>query len=382
MSAARPETCLILLPDLAGGGAQRVLLEVARRLDRAALSPDVAVLNADGPLASLVPSDAALEDLQASSVRRGWRSLRRLIAQKKPAAILSTMGYFNMAVMSAAAGAAPRGCRIILREANTLEATRRELGRGAAALGYRFLYPRAHAVLCNSKAVCHELGAAGVPRARIEMLPNPVDVEALRDSARAGTFAAPPTLDRPHFVASGRLRRQKGFDRLLDWFAAAGAPGRLTILGDGPDEEALRRRANAPDLVGRVTFLGFVDRPAPIVSDGDVFLLPSRWEGMPNAALEALALGVPVLAHCEAGGVGELAAAAPAHAVTVTQNGAAFVEGLKRAASSVRSERGMRGSLLPQRYEAARVVARYQALLLGDPPAGAPRENDDRGERG
>src|SRR3546814_18465284 len=87
--------------------------------------------------------------------------------------------------------------------------------------------------------------------------------------------------------------------------------GHLTILGDGAERDALLRQAEALHLASTVTFTGFVEAPWPYYAGADAFLMPSRWEGMPNAALEALACGTPVLATPEAGGLIELARRLP-----------------------------------------------------------------------
>ena len=103
--------------------------------------------------------------------------------------------------------------------------------------------------------------------------------------------------------------------------------------------------------------------PWPHFAGADAFLLPSRWEGMPNAALEALACGTTVIATPEAGGIAEVAAEAAGGAVTVAAAGAPF----EAAMAAVRASppEGPRASLLPARFEVAAVAERLGALLDG-----------------
>jgi glycosyltransferase involved in cell wall biosynthesis len=104
----------------------------------------------------------------------------------------------------------------------------------------------------------------------------------------------------------GRLVRHKGVDVVLDAVARVPA-SRVVIVGDGPERAQLERRAQAPDLAGRVTFVGAVPRAEAlsILAGVDCAVLASDWENLPHAAVEALAVGTPVVAT-SVGGVPEV----------------------------------------------------------------------------
>ena len=106
---------------------------------------------------------------------------------------------------------------------------------------------------------------------------------------------------------------------------------------------------------------GFVAAPWAHMAGADAVLLPSRWEGMANAALEALACGTPVVSTPEAGGVAELAAEAPIGAVTVVAMGEAFVAAL--AAMHTGTHVAARPSLLPERYGLNAAAVAFAAVL-------------------
>ncbi|MDP7539279.1 MAG: glycosyltransferase, partial [Alphaproteobacteria bacterium] len=154
------------------------------------------------------------------------------------------------------------------------------------------------------------------------------------------------------FVAAGRLTRQKGFDRLIALFGQDESDDHLLILGDGPAREALAALAGP-----RVTLHGHEPEPWPWMAGADALLLPSRWEGLANVALEALACGTPVIATPESGGIAELAAAAPEGAVTIATWGEAFAKAMAAARP------GDGSCLLPQTYESAAVAHRLMAIL-------------------
>jgi glycosyltransferase involved in cell wall biosynthesis len=110
--------------------------------------------------------------------------------------------------------------------------------------------------------------------------------------------------DPPVVLAAGRLHRQKGFDVLLRAFATARAHlnCRLIILGEGPDRKDLLALARALDIGNDVALPGFTGNPFAFMARAAVFVLPSRWEGFPNALVEAMACGTPVIAaDCPSG---------------------------------------------------------------------------------
>ncbi len=109
-------------------------------------------------------------------------------------------------------------------------------------------------------------------------------------------------------LSAGRLARQKGYEHLID--AIALLPDRLSslefvVLGTGKRLNSLKRRAARKKVEHRIHFWGFIDDIKPCLAGCDLFVLPSLYEGMPNAVMEAMALGKPVVAS-HVNGVPEL----------------------------------------------------------------------------
>lgn len=347
---------LFVLPSFAAGGAERVMLTLLSRLDRARFEPALLTLSEEGPLRGMVPDDIDARCVDSARLRAALPSLRRAITEARPDLVLSTMAYLNFAILMLG----PSGPRYFVREANMPDHTARQIGSVLLArLFYRLAYRRAAAVLCNARPMADALAKWGVDREKLVMMSNPVDVDALRADARIDAAPAPGR----RFVAAGRLIAQKGFDRLIDWFVEMPLEDRLSILGDGPLRAALQAQIRTRGLEGRVVLAGFDARPADRIAGADAVLLPSRWEGMPNVALEALALGAPVIAHSEAGGVRDLAAMAPPGAIQVAEDGEAFAAAMHKVEPM--PDRRLRPSLLPAEYEVAAVVRRYEELFEG-----------------
>lgn len=348
-----------VIPSFAGGGAERVMLALAGGLDRARFAPEIVVLDGTGPWRGLVPAGVPLTDLRAPRIRRAIRPLVRVLRARRPAIAVSTIGALNLALL-AARPLLPRDLRIVVREANTPH--RHAAGAAGRAL-YRWAYPRlyrrAARVVVPAAYLARELAEDfGVPAAKIALLHNPVDEAGLRAAALPPARAAG---EGPRYVAVGRLTPQKGIDRLLAFMAGADPAAHLTILGDGPLRGALEAERDARGLAARVSMPGFAADAPRHVAGADALLLPSRWEGLPNAALEALALGTRVIATPEAGGIREIADLAAPRAVVLAPAGEAFAAAAAAVAPSPPA--GPRASLLPEAFRPAVVGAAFAALL-------------------
>jgi glycosyltransferase involved in cell wall biosynthesis len=236
---------------------------------------------------------------------------------------------------------------------------------------------RADRVCVLSKALSADLRErTGLPADRIAVIPNGIDTAAADRALAAAGEAARAGLGLSHadlVVASiGRLHRQKGFDVLLEAFrplALAHPRGRLIIAGEGPERAALEEKAAALGIAGRVLFTGAVSSPWNVLAAADIFVLPSRYEGMPNALLEAMAAALPVVAT-GVGAVPEMIEDSRQGFVVPPQDPQAIAAALDRLSWSpdLRKEMGRRGretakgSFSPA-AAMDRLVALYESLL-------------------
>jgi glycosyltransferase involved in cell wall biosynthesis len=299
------------------GGTERVVTELARRLDRERFAPWV-VLEPVPALDELaaeieragVPVARLAEVTNRLQLGRALRTLRFLGARGRtllhvhhvwPAADRYLVPLARLAGVPA----------VIVTE---------HLVGFSHSPAQRWLKRRelktADQVVCVSLAVrealARDYGADAVPDARV--IHNGVDAgrfdastaRARQDRARLRGEAGLAD-DAFVWLFVGRLERQKGVDVLLEAAARLdGRPDRLHvwIVGDGAERAALTARAQALGAASAVRFVGAVDDPAPWYAAADGFVLPSRWEGLPLSLLEAEAAGLPVVAT-PVGGVGE-----------------------------------------------------------------------------
>ena len=151
---------------------------------------------------------------------------------------------------------------------------------------------------CRDFLIQHE----SIPPEKITLVPNAIDLRrfspgnANRAESR-NKFGLP--IDAKVIAGVGRLNPQKNFSLFLD-IAAALAPRfpelRFLLAGEGPEESMLREKARTLGLADRIVFAGYVADTRQVYAAADILLMPSRFEGLPMTLLEAMAMGLPVVA--------------------------------------------------------------------------------------
>ncbi|MFB6842743.1 glycosyltransferase [Streptomyces sp. NPDC056361] len=268
------------------GGVARVVVDLVRAQRAAGLR--VAVACPPGtPLSAAVRAEGAdTHDWRAGRdpgprLVGETRDLARLIRAVRPGLVHAHSAKAGLCARLALRGRVPTVYQPHAWSFEAVEGTTAALARRWERFGARW----ADRIVCVSEAERRTGEAAGV-RADWSVVHNGVDV------ARFATDG-PPGNPAPTVVCVGRLCRQKGQDVLLDAWPAVLAEvptARLVLVGDGPDAERLRAAAGPS-----VRFTGAVDDTVPWYRAADVVVLPSRWEGMALAPLEAMASGRPVV---------------------------------------------------------------------------------------
>ena len=365
----------LYMQSFTGGGAERVMVNLALGLAARGLRVDLVVARAEGPYLSLVTPDIRLIDLQCQRSLTSLPGLVRYLGRERPDALLSALGQSNLIALAAAAVARFQG-RVVISIHTHLSGHYRH---AAGAKNQIFLhlcrrfYRRADAIVAVSHEAATDLKQAfGLPPDRVRMIYNPVVSPALFLSAKE-------PVEHPWFIqgqppvvlAVGRLCEQKDFLTLLRAFAQVRSclPARLLILGEGPSRSQLEAAVSELGLSDSVALPGFVANPYSYMARAAVYALSSRWEGLPTVLIEALACGVPVISTDCPSGPREILR--DGHYGSLVPVG--DVNALARSLEEV-----LRGGGLPApkeswaAFETVRAVANYERVLLG--AGGAPEK--------
>jgi glycosyltransferase involved in cell wall biosynthesis len=207
--------------------------------------------------------------------------LRRNLKKIQADTVLSFLTQTNILTILATRGLS---VRTIVSERND---PKLQPHRKRVALMRQLVYPLSDIVTANTRGALEELGRI-VPKRKLAFLPNPLST----------SYSEAKDLGAATFITVTRLVQQKGVDILLKATAKAFTnlpEWRLVILGDGPLRAELQALATKLGISSRVDWFGHVDDPTPYLKAAKFFALTSRFEGSPNALLEAMACGLPAI---------------------------------------------------------------------------------------
>jgi glycosyltransferase involved in cell wall biosynthesis len=376
MTAPAPSKLAFFLQDLAGGGAERVMLTLAGGFADRGDDVDLVLVRAEGPCLADVPANVRVVTLGTGRTAYSIPRLAGYLRRERPQALLSALVHVNIAAILATrlCGRKPR---VVITEHN-------QIARNAARARSRVirfahgavsrLYPLADEIVAVSRGVAESLVAySGLDERRVRVIHNPVVTPGLREKALAETthpwFGAgqPPVV-----LGAGRLTAQKDFLNLLRAFAILRQErqAKLIILGEGSERAALQDAVRAFGLAEDVDLPGFAANPYAYMARAAVFALSSAWEGLPTVLIEAMACGTPVVAtDCESGPADILLGGRFGDLVPVADP-AALAVAILRTLDKPPSPRALRDRA--DDFSVERAVDRYADIALGAREAALP----------
>jgi len=273
---------------------------------------DLVLAQKSGPYLDEIGEKVRVVDLGAKRLLWSVPKLRSYLKREQPMVLMSTIGFMNVGAV-VAAKLSGCGCRLILREANT-SASMSVFARGPGSLFHRaadlfrpFFYRRADGLVAVARQLEDDLVEnVGQERAKIRTIYNPTLTPDFWEKSQASPDDASLIPEEGELIlAVGRLWEQKDYPTLLEAFRRlrkSRPTANLLILGEGPDRRKLEKQIEAMGLNGAVKMPGFVSNPFPYMRKADLFVLSSKFEGLPNSLIQALACGCQIVStDCPSG---------------------------------------------------------------------------------
>lgn len=286
-----------ILSSFKAGGAERVFWLLSQNIDKSVYDVNIVLLNADDSFFSTDIPGVNVIDLKTIKASRSFFKLLRLFKNERPNTVFSTGGQINILVgMISFFLTIPN---LIARPTNQDNSDFISLKGRLYGILSNSVYNRFNKVICQSEEIkSYVKDKLGVDEQRLIIIPNPVLLPNIVRKAVVET-------DIKRLIVVARLTPQKGISRLLDILKDLPETFHLSIVGDGPLKDKIADQIVSLKLTDRVKMLGIINNVLEVVSQHDLFVLPSFIEGFPNVVIESLSVGTPVVSY-RVGGISEI----------------------------------------------------------------------------
>jgi len=296
------------LPSLEGGGAERVFVQLANEFVSQGICVDFLLVAARGPYYEELSSSVRCIDFNSSGVLASLQHLIRYLRTERPHVIISGLDHANIVtILACMFSDIPIRCVISVRSVPTaIYREVRSIRRWIILQIMKMMYRFADVIIVNSKYGAEDLVRSFyLAQQKLKVIYNPLDLDNIRRLSKMPAehpWCVPGSP--PIILGVGSLSVLKDFQTLIRAFSIIRSirDCRLVILGEGPDRERLEFLISQLGLQDDVYLPGFVRNPFPWMLNAKVFVCSSLTEGCPNALMQALACGTPVVStDCHAG---------------------------------------------------------------------------------
>ena len=301
---------LFYIGTIGGGGAERVLLELLKHLDRDKYRLSIVMNRLNGRWVTRIPPDVKIID-RSEIYRSVWFFLKRvlglagIINREKPDLVISFLTGANRSLLRCRF-LVDKKIKFVLREGSNPDNIKKSSytlkEKVLSPIEVKILYSKADRIITASKGVMNNfVNNWGMQYDRFTVIHNMVDIKKVDKSLEYSGIKDP---FKKNIIAVGRLIKEKGYNDMLKVFSniKRRIPSRLIILGDGPERANIEELIKDLSLENDVCIPGFVNNPWEYMKASDVYLSTSHYEGFHLTIAEAMACGtVPVATDCDYG---------------------------------------------------------------------------------
>lgn len=299
-----------ILPSFDGGGAERVIVNLANGFTNSGLFVSIIVLNSHGSYINEANNKVKIINLNKKRTLYSYFSLLKFVRDSKPNVLFSTMPHIN--ILALFIKIVYKKYTVVIRESNTTS----EQSKSKTSVKWhiikllrRVLYNKADLIVCPSAGVAEDLlhhEKLFLKHIQLVVIPNPCNYNSLliRSTEPIKDEFMLRNNNTKFIIGIGALSKQKDFSTLIKAFSIIDKriDCKLIILGDGSERDNLESLVSSLGIQEKVYMPGFVDNPFNYLISSDVFVLSSIYEGLPNALIQALLLDVPCIStNCKSG---------------------------------------------------------------------------------
>lgn len=362
------KTIMFFLYSLAGGGAERTVVNILNNLNRQKFKPIlVLVTRKNTAYIDLLPDDIEVISLNTRKLRYSLLKLRKCIIDKNPDLLFSTLNPNNI-ILALANVLSFKMIPHVMREANnrTESGNVTKMNKLITFFTYNYL---SKIIVALSVGVKDDLAENfKIKNNKIEVIYNPIEVANIKKNCNELVNDMQIDRNKKTIIAVGRLVEQKDFGTLITAFSEVckTIKSKLIILGKGPLEKELKDLANQLDIGNKVEFLGFKKNPYKYMKQADIFVLSSRWEGFGHVIVEAMACGTPVIATDCKSGPKEIIGDDEYGMLVPIQNSEALAKAIIYLLNNENKREGYRrsGFKRAKDFEARKIIKQYEDVFF------------------
>lgn len=370
---ARSPKLMFVINSFEGGGAERVLCTIAREFAASNPGVDVHIATLDDVEDKYsVPDSIKRHRLDSKgAMLASLTNLRRVLKSERPDAVVAFLTRSNL--VAALLGKTLGIPTLISERVNTTSHFSTRRAAGIYKFLIRLIYPLSRRIICVSGGVSEDLATNfGISRSKLVTAFNPLDIERIK---LLGSQEPAIALPSNYLVSVGRLMPNKNHALTISALARSKTDFNLVILGEGQERSSLEAHARNLGLASRVQFAGHLANPYAVVANAQAYVSSSLAEGFPNALVEAMCLGRPILStDCDSGPSEILDGRATLKVTSCTEsphgllvpvlNEEALSDGIRKLSDqSLRADYGLRATKRAQDFSMEKAVEAYSNII-------------------